>query len=169
MVQKGQTGLSDDAASFHGYCRFFFFLYYFFGLLWLYWYYNWRYDRKRGEREREGVSDTQQRDPGQESKLGPLQSLSTWDARYTNWLCPCTVHGGSPPPVSGRRSSASIWHAPSVSQQREVLVFPWFWDQIWIFQVWLSGQWHTFLWYDKLITQMYFCFTRTLSQVTLFS
>ena len=45
-------------------------------------------------------------------------------------LRPCTVHGGVAPPAGGRGSSASNWHAPSVSQQREVLVFPWFWDLI---------------------------------------
>ena len=32
-----------------------------------------------------------------------------------------------------------------------------------IFQIWLSGQWHMFLWCDKLITQIYCCFTQTLS------
>ena len=31
-----------------------------------------------------------------------------------------------------------------------------------IFQIWLSGQWHMFLWCDKLITKIYFCFTWTL-------
>ena len=30
-----------------------------------------------------------------------------------------------------------------------------------IFQIWLSGQWHLFVWCDKLITQIYCCFTRT--------
>ena len=32
-----------------------------------------------------------------------------------------------------------------------------------IFQIWLSGQWHMFLWCDKLITQIYCCFTWILS------
>ena len=84
-------------------------------------------------------------------------------------LCPCTVHWGSPP-ACGRGSSTSNWHAPSVSQQREVLVFPWFsdlilhtWQFFLIFHIWLSGQWHMFLWCDKLIIQIYFCFTWTFS------
>ena len=37
------------------------------------------------EMERESWSDMQQGDPGQESNLGPLQSLGTWDARSTHW------------------------------------------------------------------------------------
>ena len=32
-----------------------------------------------------------------------------------------------------------------------------------IFQIWLSGHWHMFLWCDKLITQICCCFTWTLS------
>ena len=50
-----------------------------FGLLWLYRQYSWRYDRKQGERG----SDTQQRDPGREKNLGPLQSLS-WAKRCSS-------------------------------------------------------------------------------------
>ena len=40
--------------------------------------------RVTGDGVRERESDTQQRDPGWESNLGPLQSLSTWDARSAN-------------------------------------------------------------------------------------
>ena len=41
-----------------------------------------------GNRERDRGSDTQQRDPGQESNSDPMQqgqSLCTWDACSTNW------------------------------------------------------------------------------------
>ena len=46
-----------------------------------------------GIRERERAIDTQQRHPGWESNPGPLQSLSTWDARSTNRAkrCSCSV------------------------------------------------------------------------------
>ena len=38
-----------------------------------------------GNKEREGGSDTQQRDPCRKSNPGPLQSLGTWDAHSTHW------------------------------------------------------------------------------------
>lgn len=38
-----------------------------------------------------------------------------------------------------------------------------------IFQFWLSGQWHMFLWCDKLITQIYFWFTQTLRNKQIYS
>ena len=41
--------------------------------------------RVTGTRVRERGSDMQQGDQGRESNPGPLQSLSTWDARSTNW------------------------------------------------------------------------------------
>ena len=60
----------------------------------------------------------------------------------------------------------SNWHAPSVSQQREVLRLNFMYLTIFlIFQIRLSGQRHMFLWCDKLITQIYFCFTQTLTPV----
>ena len=46
---------------------------------------RWQYRKIWQETGRERGSNMQQRDPDQESNLGPLQSLSTWDVRFTNW------------------------------------------------------------------------------------
>ena len=103
-----------------------------------------------------------------------LSTISVW-LRVSLWLwwfkqvrLGPSDNAVSSPPACGR-GSAPNWHAPSVSQQREVLVFPRFWDLIlytWqfskSFKFWLSGQRHMSLWCDELMTQIYFCFTRTL-------
>ena len=44
-----------------------------------------------GNKGRERGSDTQKRDPRQESNPGPLQSLSTWDTCSTTWAKRCPI------------------------------------------------------------------------------
>ena len=75
--------------------------------------------------------------------LGPSDDAASLHC-YSR-LRPCM----SCPPTCGRVSMASIWHAPSVSQQKEVLVFfmilkpNFIYLTIFlIFQISLSGQWH---------------------------